>query len=143
MRFDAEALLGSRASVREVSVSSPDAKEQLEASPCHKIGGRPSWSPQPPRDSHWGTPIPRSVGGSLLMTEEGAGMVLYCEECGCCSERGKGWIAETCPMTPRRAASPLASQCRLFFQVASLPIEIDPIVSPTAPPVAPTVALRP
>lgn len=70
-------------------------------------------------------------------------MVLYCEECGCCSERGKGWIAETCPMTPRRTASALASRCLLFFQVASLPIEIDPIVSPTAPPVAPTVALRP
>jgi len=58
VRFDAEALLGSRASVREVSVSSPDAKEQLEAAPCHKIGGRPSWSPQPPRDSPGAPPSP-------------------------------------------------------------------------------------
>ena len=142
MRFDAEALLGSHASVRELSglVTGRQGAARSRALPQ---GRRPSRSPQTPRDSHWGTPIPRSVGGSLLMTEEGAGMVLYCEECGCCSERGKGWIAETCPMSPRRTASPLASQCLLFFQVASLPIEIDPIVSPTAPPVAPTVALRP
>jgi hypothetical protein len=28
-----------------------------------------------------------------MVTEKGAGLVLYCEECGCCSELGKGWIA--------------------------------------------------
>jgi hypothetical protein len=35
-----------------------------------------------------------------MVTEKGAGLVLYCEECGCCSELGKGWTANNVAYDP-------------------------------------------